>query len=87
VLTRVEFADMITADCKIRQLVDLLGGARTAAEGLGVSQALVYFCLSGERRFPIDKCPVAERLTNGAIRCEDLRPDVEWAVLRGGSAA
>lgn len=24
-----------------------------------------------------------ERESNGAVRCEDLRPDVDWAYLRG----
>lgn len=31
---------------------------------------------------PAEHCPAIERATNGAVRCEDLRPDVEWHVLR-----
>lgn len=27
-----------------------------------------------------------ERETKGAVRCEDLRPDVDWAYLRGTAA-
>lgn len=27
-----------------------------------------------------------ERESSGAVRCEDLRPDVDWAYLRGTSA-
>ncbi|MDB5963863.1 MAG: putative antitoxin of bacterial toxin-antitoxin system, YdaS/YdaT, partial [Polaromonas sp.] len=27
-------------------------------------------------------CPSCERLTNGAVTCEELRPDVAWDVLR-----
>lgn len=27
---------------------------------------------------PLDRCPAVERATAGAVRCEDLRPDVEW---------
>lgn len=30
---------------------------------------------------------VIERATNGAGRCEDLRPDVDWAVLWEGVAS
>lgn len=26
-----------------------------------------------------------ERETNGAVRCEDLRPDVDWAYIRNSS--
>lgn len=34
-------------------------------------------------RVPADRCPAIERATGGAVRCEDLRPDVDWAYLRG----
>lgn len=32
---------------------------------------------------PAAHCPSIERATKGAVRCEDLRPDVDWAYLRG----
>ena len=35
-----------------------------------------------KRGVPADQCPAIERATGGAVRCEDLRPDVDWAVLR-----
>ena len=31
---------------------------------------------------PAERCPEIERVTGGAVRCEELRPDVDWAVLR-----
>ena len=34
------------------------------------------------RGVPAERCPAIERATNGAVRCEDLRPDIDWAVLR-----
>ena len=37
---------------------------------------------SGKRRVPAEYCPAIERATGGAVRCEDLRPDVDWAYLR-----
>lgn len=37
---------------------------------------------SGDRRVPAERCPEIERATAGAVRCEDLRPDVAWDVLR-----
>jgi DNA-binding transcriptional regulator YdaS (Cro superfamily) len=33
-------------------------------------------------RVPAEHCPSIERATQGAVRCEQLRPDVEWFVLR-----
>ena len=32
---------------------------------------------------PAERCPEIEKATQGAIRCEDLRPDVDWQYLRG----
>lgn len=38
---------------------------------------------SGRRPWPADRCIQVEKFTSGDIRCEDLRPDVDWAYLRG----
>ena len=46
---------------------------------LGVTVQAVCFWRDGERKFPAEHCPVAERITHGAVRCEDLRPDIDWA--------
>jgi DNA-binding transcriptional regulator YdaS (Cro superfamily) len=35
------------------------------------------------RGVPAERCPSIERATGGKVRCEDLRPDVDWSVLRG----
>ena len=37
-------------------------------------------------RVPAEHCPAIERVTKGAVRCEDLRPDVDWGVLREQAA-
>jgi DNA-binding transcriptional regulator YdaS (Cro superfamily) len=34
------------------------------------------------RQVPAERCPLIERATAGVVRCEDLRPDVAWDVLR-----
>jgi len=31
---------------------------------------------------PAEYCPAIERATAGQVKCEDLRPDVDWSVLR-----
>jgi DNA-binding transcriptional regulator YdaS (Cro superfamily) len=33
-------------------------------------------------KVPADHCPEIERLTKRAVTCEELRPDVNWGVLR-----
>lgn len=55
--------------------------AQLAAE-VGVSPAFVSQWRSGYRQVPAERCPAIERATGGAVKCEDLRPDVDWAVLR-----
>jgi DNA-binding transcriptional regulator YdaS (Cro superfamily) len=52
------------------------------AEAIEVSPQMVSFMRSGARSIPAEKCPLIERLTRGQVRCEELRPDVAWDVLR-----
>lgn len=60
------------------------------AEALGLTNpsnpVLVYQWASGSRQVPAERCPAIERFTEGAVRCEELRPDVDWAVLRTPAA-
>jgi len=52
------------------------------ARQLGVVTVVVSQWTSGVRQVPAERCPAIERATAGQVRCEDLRPDVDWAVLR-----
>ena len=57
------------------------------ASKLGMKNSvLVNQWANGVRQVPAERCPAIERATGGAVRCEDLRPDVEWGVLRGECA-
>ena len=58
------------------------GAAANLARVLGVSPVMVSQWASGVKAVPAERCPVIERATGGAVRCEELRPDVEWNVLR-----
>ena len=69
------------------EAVDLLGGAQEAARLLEASIQSVYFWKSGDRPFPAEKCPDVERLLKRKVRCEELRPDVDWATVRNRKAA
>ena len=60
---------------KARKAIDL-------ARDIGVSSALISQWANGVRRVPAERCPQIERATAGAVRCEDLRPDIDWAILR-----
>ena len=51
------------------------------ASAIGLSQSHVWNWLARER-VPAEHCPAIERATLRKVRCEELRPDVDWACLR-----
>lgn len=65
----------------LNRAITLLDGLApfTAAVGAPSTHAVKAWRISG---VPERYCPTIERITNGAVRCEELRPDVEWSVLR-----
>ena len=66
----------------IERTIAVVGSATALALRLGVTPAAVGQWKSGERRVPAERCPEIERETGRAVRCEELRPDVAWGVLR-----
>ena len=67
------------------------GSATKLAAAIGVTPSAVtqWGLQDGDkffRRVPAERCPQIEQATNGLVRCEDLRPDVAWSVLRGTPA-
>jgi DNA-binding transcriptional regulator YdaS (Cro superfamily) len=60
------------------------GAAAQLATDIGVHRVLISQWTADEspRQVPAEHCPAIERATKGAVRCEDLRPDIDWAVLR-----
>jgi DNA-binding transcriptional regulator YdaS (Cro superfamily) len=71
----------------IQRAVSIVGSQPELGRRLGVTKQNVSHWVRGRRAVPAEYCPAIERETAGAVRCEELRPDVEWAVLREGSAA
>ena len=72
-------------DHPIDRAAALLGSQSALAAALGVSKTAVSQWKEAGRRVPAEHCPKIERLTGGAMRCEELRPDMDWNVLRAGS--
>ena len=62
--------------------LDHVGGPTKLAAILSVSAQAVCFWRDGQRKIPAERCPLIEEATGGLVRCEDLRPDVRWDVLR-----
>ena len=67
----------------IERAIELSGGVTRMARQLGVSKQVVANWKA--RGVPAEACPLIERVTNRAVRCEELRPDVDWAYLRHSS--
>lgn len=72
----------------LRRAIDLMGGSTEAVRKLNArgheitGPATLYQWKKS--RVPADYCPDIEALTG--VRCEALRPDVAWVVLRRRSA-
>jgi DNA-binding transcriptional regulator YdaS (Cro superfamily) len=49
---------------------------------LNLPPPLISQWRTGARKVPIERCPSIERATNGAVTCEELRPDFDWQYLR-----
>lgn len=45
---------------------------------LGITPAAVRHKANGLRQVQLTECVPIEQFTAGQVRCEDLRPDVEW---------
>lgn len=66
------------------------------AAKLGLNEQYLYQCLTGRRRVPAEHCPAIEAATRRiaaergddslVVTCEQLRPDVQWRVLREQAA-
>ncbi len=67
----------------LRTYLDQSRGMSSAlARALGVPPVLISQWANSQRPVPSDRCPAIERATDGAVRCEEMRPDIDWAVLR-----
>jgi DNA-binding transcriptional regulator YdaS (Cro superfamily) len=60
--------------------------ASELARQINVPQASLSQWIHGVRRVPLERCIAIEKATKGAVRCEDLRPEIDWAVLRRSGA-
>ena len=62
-------------------------GCKALAEQVGTSPAYMSQIANGHRRASGEMAIAIEKATNGAVRCEDIRPDIDWTVLRGTDRA
>lgn len=80
----------------LNKAIDICGGQAslakriTAALPAGVKDTVtpqqVWNWLNRDKVVPAQYCPTIEKICDGAVRCEDLNPNVDWAYLRGTGA-
>lgn len=64
------------------------GRAASLARQVGVSPVTIHqWAYRPDKQVPAERCPAIEKVTSGEVTCEELRPDVDWAYLRGASPA
>jgi DNA-binding transcriptional regulator YdaS (Cro superfamily) len=61
---------------------EIVGGNAKLAQILGVTPGLVSQWRSGFTGISLERAIQIEKATAGAVRCEDMRPDIDWGYLR-----
>lgn len=56
------------------------------ADACGTSEGYLRKAISIHQQIGSDLCIKIERESGGAVKCEELRPDVDWAYLRNTPA-
>ena len=82
-ITHTHISQEITA---LQKAISIVGSATALAHHLNITKGAVSQWKDEGRKVPAEYCPAIDRLTNGAVTCEDLRPDVDWAYLRAASS-
>ena len=66
----------------LEKAIDILGGVQATADKFGLSYMAIRQWR--EREVPVKHCISLERMTDGAVTCEELRPEV---FAKSGKAA
>ncbi len=70
----------------LKKAINIVGSQSALAGALRISPQVVSNWMR-RGNVPADYCPSIERVTHGAVRAEDIRPDVDWAYLRATDCA
>ena len=69
----------------IQRAIEHFGGTQSGlAKKINVSRAQVWQWLNNINSVSVEKSIEIEDKTNGIVRCEELRPDINWSVIRRG---
>jgi len=71
----------MNAQTNLKKAIAKMGGVAATVRKLGLNGHAVVYQWT-KNRVPAERCIQIETVTEGAVRCEDLRPDLRWDVLR-----
>ncbi len=74
---------------QVSQIIRELGGPVSIGRHLGIRSQAISLWIH-KNRIPAERVPQLERLARqigSRVRAEQMRPDVDWAVLRGTATA
>lgn len=77
--------DPLDQSSGLDRTIQAMGSVERLAERLGVPLGSAQ-AWQESGVVPAEHCPAIEQLTHGAVRCEELRPDIPWGVLRQSQA-
>ncbi|EON11935.1 helix-turn-helix domain-containing protein [Pandoraea sp. SD6-2] len=69
-------------DKPLDKAIRIVGSATKLATVLGVTKSAVGQWGEEGRRVPAEHCPGIEHATGHQVLCEELRPDIDWLVVR-----
>ncbi|MDO6747179.1 helix-turn-helix domain-containing protein [Gilvimarinus sp. 1_MG-2023] len=69
----------------LRDTIKRAGGPTYVANLLGLTRGAIHYFIS-RGKVPAEHCPIIEKDSGGAVRCEELNPDVDWSYLRTPSS-
>lgn len=58
------------------------GAATELARHLGVRSVMLSQWRYGIKQVPAERCIEIEKATGGVVRCETMRPDIDWGHIR-----
>lgn len=71
----------------ITRAIEHFGSQEKLAKALEVSQGAVSQYATGQKRPSAEVAIRLEEITKGEFRADDLRPDINWDVIRNSRAA
>jgi DNA-binding transcriptional regulator YdaS (Cro superfamily) len=71
----------------ISKAIQFMGSQEQLAKAVGLSQSAVSQYVTGSKRPSAEIAIRIEKATSGSVKCEELRPDVPWHVIRGNNEA